>query len=150
MCKVCFCAAAGCTSPHPAISANRTALISVIASLLLPAPVSAPARLLSQQNSSASSPEDQANLRMAAMARVLHPLFTGASEGPARNRPGQLRGMGCRPQYPSEGPQWYGQPTSSEYSAAAAERRKRTTDEFPADVRFCEHRRLWEGPRWED
>src|SRR4051794_21673800 len=33
--------------------------------------------------------------------------------------------MGCRPQYPSEGPQWYGQPTSSEHSAASAERRFR-------------------------
>jgi len=27
-------------------------------------------------------------------------------------RQGLFRGMGCRPQYPSEGPQWYGQPTS--------------------------------------
>src|SRR5215213_9727772 len=37
---------------------------------------------------------------------------------------GPLWGMSCRPQYPSEGPQWYGQPTSSERSAAAAERPK--------------------------
>src|SRR3954464_526218 len=34
---------------------------------------------------------------------------------------------GGRPQYPSEGPQWYGQPTSSEHSAAAAVRRKRSS-----------------------
>jgi hypothetical protein len=37
-----------------------------------------------------------------------------------------LRGMGVRPQYPSEGPQWYGQPTSPERSAETKMRRFRT------------------------
>jgi hypothetical protein len=41
--------------------------------------------------------------------------------------PSQLR----PPQYPSEGPQWYGQPTSSEHSAAAAERRFRPFGSSP-------------------
>src|SRR5215208_3201469 len=45
---------------------------------------------------------------------------------PAITRGPYIRGRFGRPQYPSEGPQWYGQPTSSEHSAAAAKRRFRT------------------------
>ena len=61
-------------------------------------------------------------------------FYSGRSS--CRAGPGRLWGMGCRLQYPSERPQWFGQPTSPERSAGTQMRRFRP---------FCGHEESRDG-----